>query len=89
MIQPSLSAAAELQALLVRYDYGAMPPGVAARVAALSQALGQTSDAQASAFVVTVMGGDKPDHHYELQLPGLDARADANLSLAVVSAITT
>lgn len=35
MTQPVLTAVAELAALLIRYDYGAMPPGIAARVAEL------------------------------------------------------
>ncbi len=39
MMQPTLSVAAELQSLLVRYDCGAMPPGVAARVAILREML--------------------------------------------------
>ncbi len=38
-MQPTLSLAAELQALLVRYDCGAMPPGVAARVSILREML--------------------------------------------------
>ncbi len=37
MMQPTLSVAAELQSLLVRYDCGVMPPGVAARVAILAK----------------------------------------------------
>jgi hypothetical protein len=35
MIQPDLPPAAELASLLARYDTGAMPPGIAARVAEL------------------------------------------------------
>ncbi len=39
MMQPTLSASAELKSLLVRYDCGAMPPGVAARVSTLCEML--------------------------------------------------
>jgi hypothetical protein len=39
MTQPILTAAQELATLLARYDTGAMPPGIAARVAELRRLL--------------------------------------------------
>jgi hypothetical protein len=41
MTQPTLSPGLELTMLLARYDHGALPPGIAARVAALRRITGR------------------------------------------------
>ncbi len=51
MTQPLLSADAELIALLTRYDYRAMPPGIAARVAALRQMIDRQNQACGTASI--------------------------------------
>ena len=40
MTQPTLTPAQDLATLLARYDTGAMPPGIAARVAELRRIIG-------------------------------------------------
>ncbi len=45
-MQPTLSASAELMTLLVRYDCGALPPGIAARVHRLRETLAREPSAR-------------------------------------------
>lgn len=69
MMQPTLSAAAELQSILVRYDFGAMPPGLAARVCTLREILKLEFGADAPAILMTVDVRNHPDdrcaEHFE------------------------
>ncbi len=64
MTQPVLSAEAELHALLVRYDYGAMPPGIAARVADLKRTVAPEHNVESScssAMIAIEIPSDRDD----------------------------